>query len=196
MKQILLASLMASAIAAPCAFAGCNGENGGISKDKTSNAHPKTLVTYFSASGVTQGVAQTLAKAIGADLFEITPTEKYSNADLDWTNKKSRSTLEMKDAKSRVAIAGKVDNMSQYDTIFIGFPIWWGTAPHIIESFLESYNLEGKVIVPFATSGGSPMGNTVNDLKPSAPKATWLAGKMLNGQQSEEKLSQWVATLR
>ena len=114
----------------------------------------KKLVAYFSASGVTKRAAEKLAKQEGADLFAIRPVQPYSQADLDWTNKKSRSTIEMQDKKSRVEIADKVKDMSQYDEIFLGFPIWWGVAPHIINSFLEQYDLTGKTISPFATSGG------------------------------------------
>ena len=115
----------------------------------------KRLVAYFSASGVTAKVAENLADAIGADIFEIQPKVPYTKADLNWMDKKSRSTIEMSDSTSRPAIAAKRDNMDEYDTIFVGFPIWWYIAPTIINTFLESYNLKGKTIIPFATSGGS-----------------------------------------
>ena len=118
----------------------------------------RKLVAYFSASGVTAKVAETLAEAIGADIYEIEPAVPYSKADLDWTNQKSRSSVEMSDPTSRPAIAGKRDNMDDYDTVFVGFPIWWYVAPTIINTFLESYDLTGKTIIPFATSGGSGMG--------------------------------------
>ena len=120
----------------------------------------KRLVTYFSASGVTAKVAENLADAIGADIFEIQPEVPYTKADLNWMDKKSRSTIEMSDPTSRPAIAAKRDNMDEYDTIFVGFPIWWYIAPTIINTFLESYDLKGKTIIPFATSGGSDMGKT------------------------------------
>ena len=120
----------------------------------------KRLVAYFSASGVTAKVAENLADAIGADVFEIQPEVPYTKADLNWMDKKSRSTIEMSDPTSRPAIAAKRDNMDEYDTIFVGFPIWWYVAPTIINTFLESYNLKGKTIIPFATSGGSGMGKT------------------------------------
>ena len=118
------------------------------------------LVAYFSASGVTAKVAETLAEAIGADIFEIEPKVPYTEADLNWMNKNARSTIEMNDPASRPEIAAKRDNMADYDTIFVGFPIWWYVAPTIINTFLESYDLTGKTIIPFATSGGSGIGKT------------------------------------
>ena len=142
----------------------------------------RKLVAYFSASGVTAKVAETLAEAIGADIYEIEPAVPYSKADLDWTNQKSRSSVEMSDPASRPAIAGKRDNMDDYDTIFIGFPIWWYVAPTIINTFLESYNLEGKTLVIFATSGGSGMGKTLEKLQPSCPGAKLIEGKVFRGK--------------
>ena len=139
----------------------------------------KKLVAYFSASGVTKRAAEKLAKQEGADLFAIRPVQPYSQADLDWTTKKSRSTIEMQDKKSRVEIADKVKDMSQYDEIFLGFPIWWGVAPHIINSFLEQYDLTGKTISPFATSGGSGYGRSNNALEVSAPGAKFHPGRMM-----------------
>lgn len=152
----------------------------------------KKLVAYFSASGVTAKVAQTLAKTIGADLYEIRPETPYSSADLDWTNKKSRSSVEMNDPASRPAIAGQVSNMEDYDVIFVGFPIWWYVAPTIINTFLESYDLNGKTIIPFATSGGSGMGKTNEKLLPSCQGATLLQGKMLNGRLDAAALKEWA----
>ena len=140
----------------------------------------RKLVAYFSATGVTAKVAEKLAEAIGADICEIEPVVPYSKADLDWTNQKSRSSIEMSDPASRPAIAGKRDNMDDYDTVFVGFPIWWYVAPHIINTFLESYDFSDKKIVLFATSGGSGFGNTVAELKPSAPGAEIVEGKLLN----------------
>ena len=139
----------------------------------------KKLVAYFSASGVTKRAAEKLAKQEGADLFVIRPVQPYSQSDLDWTNKKSRSTIEMQDKKSRVEIADKVKDMSQYDEIFLGFPIWWGVAPHIINSFLEQYDLTGKTISPFATSGGSGYGRSNKELELSAPRAKFHPGRMM-----------------
>ena len=139
----------------------------------------KKLVAYFSASGITKKAAEKLAKEQGADLFEIRPVQPYTDADLNWNNSQSRSSVEMKDSSSRVEIAARVPDMAGYDEIFLGFPIWWGVAPHIINSFLEDYDLTGKTITPFATSGGSGYGRSNEELKPSAPGAVWNPGKML-----------------
>lgn len=155
----------------------------------------KKLVAYFSASGVTANAAKNLAKAVDADLYEIKPVQPYTRADLDWTNKKSRSSIEMNDPKSRPAIAEMISGMESYDIIFIGFPIWWYVAPTIINTFLESYDLSGKTIIPFATSGGSGMGKTNEKLLPSCPGATLLQGKMLNGRISENELRKWIDEL-
>ena len=155
----------------------------------------KTLVAYFSASGQTAKLAKTLAGVTGGDLFEIAPETAYTAADLDWMDKKSRSTIEMKDPKSRTAIAGKVADMAQYDTVFVGFPIWWYQAPRIIETFLESYDFSGKTVIPFATSGGSGMGKTNEKLAPSCPGAKLLHGKVFNSYSSKADFSAWVETL-
>ena len=152
----------------------------------------KTLVAYFSASGQTAKLAKTLAGVTGGDLFEIAPETAYTAADLDWMDKKSRSTIEMKDPKSRPAIAGKVADMTQYDTVFVSFPIWWYQAPRIIETFLESCDFSGKTLVPFATSGGSGMGKTVDELRKLCPNADWKAGKLVNGA-SDQALAAWAA---
>ena len=141
----------------------------------------KKLVAYFSASGTTKRAAEYLAKAEGADLFEIKPAVPYTSADLNWMDKKSRSSVEMSDPSSRPEIAGKLANMADYDMVFIGFPIWWYVAPRIIDTFVESYDFSGKIMVPFATSGGSGMGKTVDELKKLCPNADWKAGRMLNG---------------
>ncbi len=140
----------------------------------------KKLVAYFSASGVTRAAARRVAAAAGADIFEIKPAEPYTHADLDWTNRNSRNSVEMNDKSARPAIAGKLPDMTDYDTVFIGYPIWWYVAPRIIEAFLESCNLAGKTVIPFATSGGSGMGRTIEELKPHAPKANWKDGRLLN----------------
>lgn len=155
----------------------------------------RTLVAYFSASGVTAKLAENLAEAIGADIFEIEPKEPYTRADLDWTNKKSRSTIEMNDPNSRPAVKYIRDNMHDYDTVFVGFPIWWSVAPTIINTFLESYDLSGKTIVPFATSGGSGMGKTNEKLLPSCKGAKLIEGKVLSGRASKSALSDWVDSL-
>lgn len=156
----------------------------------------KALVAYFSASGVTAQLARTLAETVDGDLFEIVPAQPYTAADLNWTDKKSRSTIEMKDAKSRPAIAETVRDMHCYDVVFIGFPIWWYEAPRIVQSFLEAYDLSGKTIVPFATSGGSGMGKSASILQKSCPGAHVVEGRRLNGRASQAELSQWVASLQ
>ncbi len=152
----------------------------------------KKLVAYFSASGVTAKLAETLSEAIGADLYAIEPEVPYTKADLNWMNKNSRSSVEMKDPASRPAIAGKRDNIDDYDTIFVGFPIWWYVAPTIINTFLESYNFTGKTIIPFATSGGSGMGKTNEKLQPSCPGAKLLEGKVWKKNAKAADLSVWA----
>ena len=152
----------------------------------------RKLVAYFSASGVTAGVAQLLSETIGADLFAIEPEIPYTKADLDWMDKTSRSTVEMNDPASRPAIAKKRDNMEDYDTIFVGFPIWWYVAPTIINTFLESYDLTGKTIIPFATSGGSGMGKTNEKLLPSCNGAVLIEGKVLKSNISAGELMDWM----
>ena len=149
------------------------------------------LVAYFSASGVTAKVAETLAEAVGADIFEIEPKVPYTEADLNWMDKKARSTIEMNDPASRPEIAVKRDNMKDYDTIFVGFPIWWYVAPTIIDTFLESYDFSGKTVIPFATSGGSEMGKTADVLRKVCPDADIHDGKVLNGM-SDKEIAQWV----
>ena len=152
----------------------------------------KKLVAYFSASGTTKTAAERLAKAAGADLFEIKPAIPYTSADLNWMDKKSRSSVEMSDPYSRPEIAETMPNMADYNTVFIGFPIWWYVAPHIIHTFLESYDFTGKTLVPFATSGGSGMGRTVDELRKLCPNADWKTGKVVNGV-SDQALAAWAA---
>ena len=152
----------------------------------------KKLVAYFSASGTTKEAAERLATAAGADLFEIKPVVPYSSADLNWMDKNSRSSVEMNDPDSRPEIAETIPNMADYDTVFIGFPIWWYVAPHIIHTFLESYDFSEKTLVPFATSGGSRMGRTVEELRKLCPNADWKAGKMMSGV-SDQALAAWAA---
>lgn len=151
----------------------------------------RTLVAYFSATGVTKQAAERLAKATGADLFEIRPAVPYSRADLNWMDQKSRSTLEMNDAACRPEIADAPLDLSSYDTVFVGFPIWWYTAPRIVETFLERYDFSGKTMVPFATSGGSGMGKTVAALKSCCPNAKWVDGRVLN-RVSDGELAAWA----
>ena len=141
----------------------------------------KALIAYFSASGVTARAAKEMAAATGADLYEIRPAEPYTGADLNWMNKKSRSTIEMNDPACRPAIAGGVQDMAQYDTVLIGFPIWWYVEPRIVDTFLESYDFSGKTLIPFATSGGSGIGKAEKSLQAHCPAASWAKGQLLNG---------------
>ena len=168
-----------------------NKNGGEIMAESKSNK--KVLVAYFSASGVTARVADRLSKAIGADIFEIKPAQVYTSADLDWTNKKSRSSVEMDDRNSRPEIANKVENMSQYDVIFVGFPIWWYREPSIIDTFMESYDFSGKQVIPFATSGGSGMGDSGSIMQKLAPNAKVDSGKRFSSGVSEKDLKDWAA---
>ncbi|MCD7873106.1 MAG: NAD(P)H-dependent oxidoreductase [Clostridiales bacterium] len=152
----------------------------------------KKLVAYFSASGVTARLAKNLAEAVNADLFEIKPEQPYTAADLDWRDKNSRSSTEMSNKSFRPAIAEKVQNMDKYNIIYVGFPIWWYVAPTIINSFLESYDLKGKTIVPFATSGSSGMGNTNEELKNSCGGAILKEGKRFNANADKTELKKWA----
>lgn len=154
----------------------------------------KKLVAFFSASGTTKKVAEMIAAEAGADLYEITPKELYTRADLDWMNKKSRSSIEMSNKKMRPEIVDTPVDISAYDEIILGFPIWWYVAPTIVNTFLEAHDFSGKKIVLFATSGGSGFGNTVNELQPSAPGAVITEGKLLN-RASKQAVSDWVKTL-
>ena len=154
----------------------------------------KKLVAYFSASGVTKKVAEMVAEAAEADLYEITPKVAYTKADLNWMDKKSRSSIEMSDKKIRPEMKDKALDTARYDEILIGFPIWWYVAPTIINTFLEKYDFAGKKIVLFATSGGSGFGNTVKELQPSAPKAEISEGKLLNNANKQE-IEKWVKSL-
>lgn len=158
------------------------------------NNNSKKLVAYFSATGTTMEAATLLAKVADAQLHEIVPETRYTPADLNWRDKNSRSSIEMKDKSSRPAIVNRVENMSQYDTIFVGFPIWWYVAPTIINTFLEQYDLTGKTIVPFFTSGGSGAGETLKYLKPSAPNANWVEPKNLN-YANEGDIKRWLDSL-
>lgn len=151
----------------------------------------KKLVTYFSASGTTRKIAQMIAQAAEADLYEIMPKQPYSKADLNWMDKKSRSSVEMSDKKFRPEISDTDVQVDKYDEIILGFPIWWYVAPTIINTFLESYDFTGKKIVLFATSGGSGFGNTVSELKPSAPNAEIVEGKVFN-KTTKQAIAEWV----
>lgn len=154
----------------------------------------KKLVAYFSASGVTGKVAEMIAESGHFDLYEIKPKIPYTKDDLNWMNKKSRSSVEMSDKTFRPELAGDEVHMADYEEIILGFPIWWYVAPTIINTFLEKYDLTGKKIVLFATSGGSGFGNTVQELQPSAPKAEIVEGKILN-RMTKQEISDWVKGL-
>lgn len=156
----------------------------------------KKLVAYFSVSGVTAKLAKRLADAVDADIFEIKPEKPYTTADLDWTNKKSRSSVEMSDKSFRPAVAEKLDNITDYDTIYVGFPIWWYVAPTIINTFLEQYDLTGKTIIPFATSGSSRMGKTNSELAPSCKGAILKEGKRFEANADETELKNWADSIR
>jgi len=182
--SIMLATLLVMSLSA-CSKATKTEEN----KDM------KVLVAYFSASGLTKGVAQQLAEVAGADLHEIKPEQPYTDADLDWRDKESRSSVEMKDKNSRPAITDKLENMADYDVIFVGFPIWWYTCPTIINTFMEAYDFKGKTVVPFATSGGSTIEKSCEDLKATYPDLTWKDGKLLN-KPSKEDLEQFVQSVK
>ena len=157
----------------------------------------RMLVAYFSASGVTAKVAEMLADAVGADIYEIQPAVPYTKADLNWMDKKSRSSIEMNDKTIRPAIADKNARIDQYETVFLGFPIWWYVAPTIINTFLESYDFSGKKVILFATSGGSKFGKTVEELKVSVPASCEIVeGKLLNGKQTIPSIRSWTETLK
>ena len=153
------------------------------------------LVAYFSASGVTGSVAKKLAEATGADLYEIRPAVPYTQADLNWNNSSSRSSVEMRDKSSRPALADKNAKLDGHDVVFLGFPIWWYVAPTIINTFLEAYDFSGKTIILFATSGGSGFGEAVNGLRPSAPNAVIREGKLFRRNVSVDELRKWAEGL-
>jgi len=174
----------------------CTGNNS-QSQSKQDAQQPegqgKVLVAYFSASGVTEGVAKELAAVTGGTLYKIDPEQPYTDADLDWRDSTSRSTVEMKDLSSRPAIkgGGKVDNVAQYDTVFVGFPVWWYTAPTIINTFIEANDFKGKVMIPFATSGGSTIDKSAADLAKAYPDLNWQPGRLLNGA-NQDTIRTWL----
>ena len=186
MKKIamMLAALLTISLSA------CSQGN----KTKENKQMKKVLVAYFSASGVTEGVAKQLAEVTGGDLHNIQPAQPYTDADLDWRDKQSRSSVEMKDKSSRPAITNKLANMQDYDVVYVGFPIWWYTAPTIINTFMESYDFKGKNVIPFATSGGSSIKKACEDLKTAYPEVNWKEGKLLN-RTSKKELDTWVKGL-
>ena len=155
----------------------------------------KVLVAYFSATGTTEGVAEHIANGLNADIYEIVPEEPYTDADLNYNDNNSRTTIEMNDPSARPAISGSVDNMDQYDIVFLGYPIWWGEAPRIVSTFMESYDFSGKTIVPFCTSGGSGVGSSATNLEQLTSGANWLEGRRLNGRDSQDTVMEWVNSL-
>ena len=152
----------------------------------------KILVSYFSASGITKNVAEKLKSMLNADIFEIEPVNPYTNADLDWTNKQSRSSIEMNDLTYRPEVKNKVSNMSEYDTVLIGFPVWWDLAPTIINTFIEENNLENKKVYVFATSGGSSVTGSFNALKNDYPNINFIDGKRLSSNIEKDEILNWI----
>ncbi len=196
MKHIILALAVVAMALSSC------GQNDKKTKSETETQtqtqekqEMKTLVAYFSASGVTRGIAEKLAKVTNATLYEIKPEVLYTDADLDWTNKQSRSSVEMADPDSRPAFVTDLENAADYDCIFIGFPIWWYTAPTIINTFLDTYDFSGKTVIFFATSGGSSLDKANAQFREQYPNLNWIDGKTLNGA-SEADIKAWVETLR
>lgn len=183
MKKFLLMAVMTM-----IAFTACSQKK---SNQQETKKEMKTLVAYFSCTGNTKAVANLIQKATGADLYEIEPAVPYTAADLDWRNENSRSSVEMKDAASRPAIANNVENMSIHDTLYIGFPVWWDKAPTIVNTFIESYDLAGKTIYVFATSGSSSIDNSVAELKKVYPNLKFVEGKLLTGA-TQERVNAWV----
>ena len=161
-------------------LSGCAQENQTQNQGKENKEMNKTLIVYFSATGTTKAAAQKLAQQYNADLYEITPEVPYTDADLNWRDKNSRSTLEMKDKSSRPAIKGRCENIADYDTVWIGFPVWWYTAPTIVNTFIEAHDLSGKTLNVFATSGGSDVKDSYNDLKKAYPQYKWGESRLMN----------------
>ena len=155
----------------------------------------QVLVAYFSATGTTKGVAEKIAQGLNAELFEIVPEQPYTDEDLDYGNDESRTTIEMNDDSARPAIADPIENIDQYDTIYLGYPIWWGQAPKIMDTFVESYDLNGKTIIPFCTSGSSGIGSSAIDLENLSNGALWKEGKRFSGNEPQEEIMEWVGTI-
>ena len=193
MKKTIVISVIAIAL---CVCACANGEKKSENQSENQNEtrEMKTLVAYFSASGVTRQVATRLAEVANADLYEIQPEQLYTEEDLNWRDSLSRSSVEMKDKTSRPAIKKSELNMDDYNVVYVGFPIWWYTCPTIINTFIESYDFSGKTVIPFATSGGSTIEQACQDLKSAYPKANWKDGRLLNAATKDE-LEEWVKNL-
>ena len=163
--------------------------------EETETTEAKVLVAYFSATGTTKGVAEHIADGLNADLYEIVPQQPYTDADLNYRDNNSRSTVEMNDPDARPEISGSVENMDQYDIVFLGYPIWWYDAPRIMSTFVESYDFSGKTIVPFCTSGGSGIGSSASNLEKLTSGAIWLDGNRLSGSDSQDAVMEWVNSL-
>ena len=161
-------------------------------QDNLTEEGTKTLVVYFSATGTTKGVAETIASNVQADIFEIVPQEPYTAADLDWHDNSSRSTMEMNDSSSRPDISGTVENMAQYEIVFIGYPIWWGEAPRVVSTFMESCSFEGKTVIPFCTSSSSGIGSSGRNLENLTSGATWMEGRRFSGGASADDILSWI----
>ena len=151
-----------------------------------------TIVVYFSATGNTQSIAESIANGLSADIYEIVPKNTYSDADLDYNDNNSRSTLEMNDVSARPEILGTIGNFEQYDTVFLGYPIWWGEAPRIMDTFVESYDFTGKTIIPFCTSASSGIGSSADTLEELAGTGNWMNGQRFNESESADKVLEWA----
>jgi len=165
------------------------------SEGSTEMSNSKVLVAYFSATGTTKQLAGTIAEVTGGDLYEIVAAEPYTDADLDYTDDSSRTTIEQNDSSSRPAISGSIGNFDEYDVVFVGYPIWWYDAPHIMFTFAESYDFSGKTVIPFCTSGGSDIGTSGSNIAACAGTGTWLNGARMSGSASTSEVSAWVTSL-
>ena len=172
-----------------------NLENGQEGTENSGAQQGKVLVAYFSATNTTEGIAEHIANGLNAELYEIVPEEPYTDADLNYNDDDSRTTIEMNDPDARPAISGAVENMEQYSIVFIGYPIWWGDAPRIVSTFMENYDFSGKTIIPFCTSGGNGLGSSAENLEQLTNGASWLSGTRFNGDDSQETVMEWIDSL-
>ena len=188
---LLLAGCGGNAVDSPTAEAAQETAEKNVTATEREDEN-RVLVAYFSATNVTEGVAESIADAMHASLYEIVPADPYTEEDLNYDQENSRSTIEMKDSTVRPAISGSVENMEQYHIIFLGYPIWWGEAPRILDTFVESYDFSGKIIVPFCTSASSGLGSSASQLESLTEGAQWLAGQRFSGNSSREEIEQWL----
>lgn len=188
---LLLAGCGGNAVDSPTAEAAQETAEKNVTATEREDEN-RVLVAYFSATNVTEGVAESIADAMHASLYEIVPADPYTEEDLNYDQENSRSTIEMKDSTARPAISGSVENMEQYHIIFLGYPIWWGEAPRILDTFVESYDFSGKIIVPFCTSASSGLGSSASQLESLTEGAQWLAGQRFSGNSSREEIEQWL----